>query len=86
MKLYQVLIGVGLILFITSVSLVYLLSNNETKDGDCFDKYGNKIQGVTCDIKEGGEWTPFLVTGIVFGTMALAIGSAEYSIEKDGRK
>lgn len=61
----EIMMGLGIAIILLggvllSLGIVAIIEGSELKEGgevtqgDCFDRYGNKINGVTCDVETAG--------------------------------
>ena len=62
MKTIRIIVGVGFILCILLLIgylVLFLQSENlKVSEGDCYDRYSNKINNTTCEVKEYGKYYP----------------------------
>ena len=64
--------------------------NYSIEKGDCFDRYGNKINGVTCDqrVYEGSEFvrfTPVIIIVIAGIFIIVAMANLMYNMGGKGK-
>jgi len=71
-----------ILLIILSIKMSLDLKDIPIKEGDCYDRYGNKIKGITCieepptkDIMAGILSTIIIFGAMSFGCIFLAINS-----------
>jgi len=84
MKSGVIFIGTGLSILFVGLLLYGIFSDfGETKKGDCFDRYGNKINELTCDVSIIPEEVEPIVSVLIGVGVIFLVGGAIFFVVEE---